>query len=162
MDRSQDTAPAQSRHPEGGRLSSCSTGDTSGSKMDKPSPVDAAESRRRNDGKSERWCRDYQRLQVGRFQLACRVQLSAPTPTVVSNCAAGYEVKIETDSVQQPAGHHAGGVYGYLTPSLEMPASQESGRISILHLVRRRITLVQNGQTIIDDQEIPAITGRRS
>jgi len=60
------------------------------------------------------------------------------------------------------AGHHAGGVDGYLVPSLEMPASQESGRISIFHLVGRMITVVQNGQTIIDDQEIPAITGRRS
>jgi hypothetical protein len=50
-------------------------------------------------------------------------------------------------------------VYGYLAPSLEMPASQESDRISILHLVGRMITVVQNGQTIIDDQEIAGITG---
>jgi hypothetical protein len=58
-----------------------------------------------------------------------------------------YEVQVETDSVAEPASHHTGGVYGFLAPTPE------------LTLVGRKLTVVQNGQAVIDNQEIPGITG---
>lgn len=70
-----------------------------------------------------------------------------------------YEVQIETDSIQEPPSHHTGGVYGFLTPSPEMPRKPGEWQSFDITLLGRMITIVQNGQTIINDQEIPGITG---
>jgi hypothetical protein len=70
-----------------------------------------------------------------------------------------YEVQIETDSVQEPSSHHTGGVYGFLAPSPEMPRKPGEWQSFDITLVGRMITVVQNGQTIINNQEIPGITG---
>ncbi|MDP9160317.1 MAG: DUF1080 domain-containing protein [Acidobacteriota bacterium] len=70
-----------------------------------------------------------------------------------------YEVQIETDSVQEPASHHTGGVYGFLAPSPEQPRKSGEWQSFDITLVGRKITVVQNGTTVIDDQEIPGITG---
>jgi hypothetical protein len=70
-----------------------------------------------------------------------------------------YEVQIETDSIQEPPSHHTGGVYGFLAPSPEMPRKPGEWQSFDITLLGRRITVVQNGQTIINDQEIPGITG---
>ena len=70
-----------------------------------------------------------------------------------------YEVQVETDSIQEPASHHTGGVYGFLAPSPEMPRKPGEWQTFDITLVGRSITVVQNGQTIIRDQEIPGITG---
>jgi hypothetical protein len=70
-----------------------------------------------------------------------------------------YEVQIETDSVEEPPSHHTGGVYGFLAPSPELPRKAGEWQSFDITLIGRRITVVQNGQTIIDDQEIPGITG---
>jgi 3-keto-disaccharide hydrolase len=69
------------------------------------------------------------------------------------------EVQVETDSIQEPPSHHTGGVYGFLAPSPEMPRKPGEWQSFDITLVGRRITVVQNGQTIINDQEIPGITG---
>jgi hypothetical protein len=70
-----------------------------------------------------------------------------------------YEVQIETDSVQEPPSHHTGGVYGFLAPSPELPRKPGEWQSFDITLIGRMITVVQNGQTIIDNQEIPGITG---
>jgi Domain of Unknown Function (DUF1080) len=70
-----------------------------------------------------------------------------------------YEVQIETDSLNEPASHHIGGVYGFLAASHELPRKPEEWQTFDITLVGRRITVVQNGETIIDNQEIPGITG---
>jgi len=70
-----------------------------------------------------------------------------------------YEVQVETDSIQEPPSHHTGGVYGFLAPSPEMPRKPGEWQSFDITLIGRRITVVQNGQTIINDQEIPGITG---
>jgi hypothetical protein len=70
-----------------------------------------------------------------------------------------YEVQIEDDSIQEPPSHHTGGVYGFLAPSPEMPRRPGVWQSFDITLVGRTITVVQNGQTIIDNQEIPGITG---
>src|SRR5277367_926151 len=70
-----------------------------------------------------------------------------------------YEVQIETDSVAEPPSHHTGGVYGFLTPSPELPRKADTWQTFDITLIGRRVTIVQNGQTIIDQKEIPGITG---
>ncbi|HTS70986.1 MAG TPA: DUF1080 domain-containing protein [Terriglobia bacterium] len=70
-----------------------------------------------------------------------------------------YEVQIETDSVQEPPSHHTGGVYGFLDPTPELPRKPGEWRTFDITLVGRTITVVQDGKTIIDNKEIPGITG---
>lgn len=70
-----------------------------------------------------------------------------------------YEVQIETDSVAEPASHHTGGVYGFVAPNPELPRAPDVWQSFDITLIGRRVTVVQNGQTIIDNQEIPGITG---
>lgn len=70
-----------------------------------------------------------------------------------------YEVQIETDSALEPPSHHTGGVYGFLAPTPELPRKPGEWRTFDITLLGRTITLVEDGQTIIDDQEIPGITG---
>lgn len=85
------------------------------------------------------------------------------------NCAANsnsgvylrgrYEVQVETNSVQEPPSHHTGGVYGFIAPSPELPRKPGEWQAYDITLIGRTITVVQNGQTIINQQEIPGITG---
>lgn len=70
-----------------------------------------------------------------------------------------YEVQIETDSSDEPPSHHTAGVYGFLAPSPELPRKPGEWQTFDITLVGRTITVVQNGQTVIDNQEIPGITG---
>jgi len=70
-----------------------------------------------------------------------------------------YEVQIETDSVQEPPSHHTGGVYGFIAPTPELPRKSGEWQSFDITFVGRTVTVVQNGQTIIDHQEIPGITG---
>lgn len=70
-----------------------------------------------------------------------------------------YEVQIEDNSVQEPTSHHTGGIYGFIAPSPEMPRKPGEWQSFDVTLVGRTVTVVQNGQTIIDKQEIPGITG---
>ena len=70
-----------------------------------------------------------------------------------------YEVQIETDSIEEPPSHHMGGVYGFLAPTPELPRKPGTWQTYDITLVGRMITVVQSGQTIINDQEIPGITG---
>jgi hypothetical protein len=70
-----------------------------------------------------------------------------------------YEVQIETESQAEPPSHHTGGVYGFLAPTPEQPRRSDIWQSFDITLIGRRVTVVQNGQTIIDNQEIPGITG---
>jgi hypothetical protein len=70
-----------------------------------------------------------------------------------------YEVQVETDSLEEPPSHHMGGVYGFLAPTPELPRKPGEWQSFDITLVGRWITVVQNGQTIIDNKEIPGITG---
>jgi Domain of Unknown Function (DUF1080) len=70
-----------------------------------------------------------------------------------------YEVQIETESEAEPPSHHTGGVYGFLAPSPDLPRSPDMWQTYDITLIGRRVTIVQNGQTIINNQEIPGITG---
>jgi len=70
-----------------------------------------------------------------------------------------YEVQIEDNSIQEPPSHHTGGVYGFIAPSPEMPRKPGEWQSFDITLIGRMITVVQNGETIIDNKEIPGITG---
>ena len=70
-----------------------------------------------------------------------------------------YEVQIETDSINEPPSHHTGGVYGFLAPAPESPRKPGEWQTFDITLIGRMVTVVQNGQTIIDNKEIPGITG---
>jgi len=70
-----------------------------------------------------------------------------------------YEVQIETESQSEPPSHHTGGVYGFLAPSPEQPRTPDVWQTFDITLVGRRVTVVLNGHTVIDNQEIPGITG---
>jgi Domain of Unknown Function (DUF1080) len=70
-----------------------------------------------------------------------------------------YEVQIETESASEPPSHHTGGVYGFLAPTPELPRKPGEWQTFDITLIGRMITVVQNGQTIINNQEIPGITG---
>jgi len=70
-----------------------------------------------------------------------------------------YEVQIETDSAAKPPSHHTGGVYGFLNPTPELPRQPGKWHTFDITFVGRTVTVVQNGQTVIDGREIPGITG---
>jgi hypothetical protein len=85
------------------------------------------------------------------------------------NCAPGsnsgvylrgrYELQIEDDPQPEGPTMRTGGVYGFLAPSPEQPRRPGEWQSYDITLVGRVVTVVQNGQTIIDKQEIPGITG---
>ncbi len=70
-----------------------------------------------------------------------------------------YEVQVEDDSIKEPPSHHTGGVYGFLAPTPELSRTPGVWQIYDITLVGRTITVMQNGKTIIDQKEIPGITG---
>jgi Domain of Unknown Function (DUF1080) len=70
-----------------------------------------------------------------------------------------YEVQIETDSADEPPSHHTGGVYGFLAPSPEPPRKSDEWQTLDITLSGRWITVAHDGKTIIDNKEIPGITG---
>jgi len=70
-----------------------------------------------------------------------------------------YEVQVETESQGEPASHHTGGVYGFLAPTPEQPRTPDVWQTYDITLIGRRVTVVLNGKTVIDNQEIPGITG---
>jgi len=85
------------------------------------------------------------------------------------NCAPGsnsgvylrgrYELQIEDDPEPEGPTMRTGGVYGFLAPTPEQPRRPGEWQTYDITLVGRVVTVVQNGQTIIDHQEIPGITG---
>jgi hypothetical protein len=70
-----------------------------------------------------------------------------------------YEVQIENDSAAEPNSHHTGGVYGFLEPTPEQPRTTDVWQTFDITLIGRKVTVMQNGVTIIDNREIPGITG---
>jgi hypothetical protein len=70
-----------------------------------------------------------------------------------------YEVQIENDPQPEGPTMRTGGVYGFLAPSPEPPRRPGEWQTYDITLIGRIVTVVLNGQTIIDKQEIPGITG---
>ena len=70
-----------------------------------------------------------------------------------------YEVQIEDDPAPDAPERRLGGIYGFLAPAA--PAARKPGtwRAYDITLIGRRVTVVLDGVTLIDGQEIPGITG---
>jgi len=70
-----------------------------------------------------------------------------------------YEVQVEDDYGKEPDSHEIGGVYGFLTPRVN--AGRQAGEWQTIEitLVGRILTVVLNGEPIIERQAIPGITG---
>ena len=70
-----------------------------------------------------------------------------------------YEVQIEDNYGEEPDSHRIGGIYGFLTPSVN--AAKPAGEWQTLDvtLVGRVVTVELNGERVIDRQTIPGITG---
>jgi hypothetical protein len=85
------------------------------------------------------------------------------------NCAPGsnsgiylrgrYELQIEDDPQPEGPTMRTGGIYGFLAASPAQPRKPGEWQTYDITLVGRVVTVAQNGQTIIDKQEIPGITG---
>ncbi len=96
-----------------------------------------------------------------RFQdFKLHVEVNCPTNANSGIYLRGrYEVQVEDDSVQEPASHHMGAVYGFLAPAPEQPRRPGVWQSFDITLVGRFVTVAQNGHTIINRREIPGITG---
>jgi len=70
-----------------------------------------------------------------------------------------YEVQVEDDSILEPPSHHMAAIYGFLAPKPEQPRRPGEWQAFDITLLGRFVTVIQNGQVIIDHQEIPGITG---
>jgi len=85
------------------------------------------------------------------------------------NCAKGansgvylrgrYEVQIEDDPEPEGPTMQTGGVYGFLAATPAQPRRPGEWQSYDITFIGRVVTVMQNGQTIIDKQEIPGITG---
>jgi hypothetical protein len=70
-----------------------------------------------------------------------------------------YELQIEDDPEPEEPTMRTGGIYGFIAPSPEQPRRPGEWQSYDITLVGRVVTVLQNGQMIIDKQEIPGITG---
>lgn len=71
-----------------------------------------------------------------------------------------YEVQVEYEpSDQNDKFHMMGSIYGFLPPSTTVPPRPGQWESYDIMLVGRKVTVVRDDVKIIDDQEIPGITG---
>jgi Domain of Unknown Function (DUF1080) len=70
-----------------------------------------------------------------------------------------HEVQINDASGQTADSLRIGGVYGFLRPNANATKPAGEWQMMDITLIGRRVTIVLNGQTIIENEEIPGITG---
>ena len=70
-----------------------------------------------------------------------------------------YEVQIEDDAQPEGPSERTGSIYGFLAPAVPVPRAPGVWHAYDITLTGRRVTVILDGLTLIDDQEIPGITG---
>lgn len=70
-----------------------------------------------------------------------------------------YEVQIQDDFGKEPGNRYIAGVYGFITPTENAAKQAGEWQTMDITLLGRNVTIVLNGKTVIDNQEIPGITG---
>ena len=70
-----------------------------------------------------------------------------------------YEVQIEDNFGKEPDSHYIGGVYGFLTPRVNAAKPAGEWQTLDITLIGRVVTVVLNGEPVIERQAIPGITG---
>lgn len=94
----------------------------------------------------------------GDFKLVCEYKYPPGSNSGIY-LRGRYEVQILDDFGSEPSWGSSAAVYGFLVPTVNaVHAREEWNRIEI-ELVGRWVTVVLNGQTVINRQEIPGITG---
>jgi hypothetical protein len=70
-----------------------------------------------------------------------------------------YEAQLEDNFGDEPESHKIGAIYGFLTPSVN--AAKKAGEWQSLDitLIGRQVTILLNGQRVVDNQAIPGPTG---
>lgn len=71
-----------------------------------------------------------------------------------------YETQVEYEPADaNDKMHGMGSIYGFLAPSTTLPKKPGQWETYDITLVGRKVTVVRDGTTTIDNQEIPGITG---
>ena len=70
-----------------------------------------------------------------------------------------HEVQINDDHGMAADSLRSGGVYGFLRPLVSAAAPANEWQTYDITLIGRRVTVVLNGRTVVDNLEIPGITG---
>jgi hypothetical protein len=70
-----------------------------------------------------------------------------------------YEVQIETNAALESPNRRIGAVYGFIAPDPALPRTTDTWQSYDITLIGRTITVIHDGQTVIDRREIPGITG---
>jgi hypothetical protein len=70
-----------------------------------------------------------------------------------------YEVQIQDDVDRAIDSLRMGGIYGFVRPSVNAAGKPGEWQTYDITLIGRRATIVLNGRTIVNDAEIPGITG---
>ncbi|MFQ3587554.1 MAG: DUF1080 domain-containing protein [Fimbriimonadaceae bacterium] len=70
-----------------------------------------------------------------------------------------YEVQILDDFGAEPSVTSSGAVYGFIAPSKNAVKKAGERNVAEITLLGRKITVVLNGETVIDNVEVPGITG---
>jgi hypothetical protein len=70
-----------------------------------------------------------------------------------------YELQIIDSKGQEPASILFAGIYGFLTPNQDAAKAPGEWQAYDITLIGRRVTVVANGKTVINDAIIPGITG---
>ena len=70
-----------------------------------------------------------------------------------------YEMQIEDNYGMEPESHYLGGIYGFLTPSVNAAKRAGEWQSVDITFVGRHVSITMNGAKIIENQEIPGITG---
>ena len=68
-------------------------------------------------------------------------------------------MQIEDNFGHEPDSHEIGGIYGFLTPIKNAAKKPGEWQTLEITLVGRAVTVVLNGEQVIDRQAIPGITG---
>lgn len=70
-----------------------------------------------------------------------------------------YEIQLLDDFAKPPSSHGMGSVYGFITPSSNPAKKAGEWQTFDITFLGRSVTVVLNGQTLINNQEISGITG---
>jgi 3-keto-disaccharide hydrolase len=71
-----------------------------------------------------------------------------------------YEVQVEYEPADKNDKYHSmGSIYGFIAPAAAVPAKPGQWESYDVTLVGRNVTVVRDGVTVIDSQDIPGITG---
>ena len=68
-------------------------------------------------------------------------------------------MQIEDNYGDEPESHKVGGIYGFLTPSTNASKPAGEWQSAEVTLVGRVVTVILNGERVIDRQTIPGATG---